>query len=170
MANQSNSLIKNDYFLQAGFIFIPEMATHISTVLGSCVSVCIYDKRRKAGGMNHFQFPFTDKKQSATPRYGNVATISLIHMLVKDGSKLKHLEAQVFGGAFNSKISPADIGSENVRVAKKILAERKIRIVSEDVGGQKGIKVVFNTGTNEIGVFRVDKLRNGDWYPYKDDR
>ena len=156
--------------MQSGFIFIPDMATQISTVLGSCVSVCIYDKRRKTGGMNHFQFPFTDKKQNATPRYGNVATISLIHMLINDGSNIKHLEAQIFGGAFNSKISPVDIGYENVMLAKKILIERKIYIVSEDVGGQKGRKVVFNTGTNEIGVFRVDKLRVRDWYPYKDDR
>ena len=47
---------------------------------------------------------------------------------------------------------------------------KKIAIVSEDVGGRKGRKVVFNTNTNEIGVLKVEKLRVMDWYPYENTR
>ncbi|MCJ7615365.1 MAG: hypothetical protein MUO43_02390 [Desulfobacterales bacterium] len=42
-----------------------------------------------------------------------------------------------------------------------------ISIVSEDVGVEKGTKIVFNTDTSEIAVIKVDKLRNKDWYPYE---
>jgi len=170
VTNQNNSPVKNDYFLQSGFIFVPAKSTDISTVLGSCVSVCLYDKKRKAGGMNHFQLPFIDEKPKATARYGNVATFALINMLLDDGSKIKNLEAQIFGGAFNPKISVYNIGRENIKTVRNILTKKRIRIVSEDIGGEKGRKIVFNTHSGEVAVLKVDNLRKGDWYPYESDR
>ncbi len=120
--------------------------------------------------MNHFQFPGIRKKNKATARYGNVAIPHLIRMMLAEGSKTKNLEAQIFGGAAGPEISTNHIGSENIKVARRILANKQIRIVSEDVGGEKGRKIVFNTGTNEIAVLKVDKIRKGDWYPYQSDR
>ena len=165
-----NSPAKNDYFLQSGFIFLPEKTTDISTVLGSCVAVCIYDKKRQKGGMNHFQLPFIYEQRKATARYGNIATVTLINMLVRDGSKIKHLEAQLFGGAFNPQISPQNVGRDNIKIAKKVLAQKRVRIASEDVGGEKGRKIVFNTYSGEVAVLKVDKLRQSDWLPYQSNR
>ncbi|MBN1275880.1 MAG: chemotaxis protein CheD [Deltaproteobacteria bacterium] len=139
-------------------------------VLGSCVSVCLYDAKRKAGGINHFQFPHTNERQNATARYGNVATITLIRMMLNDGSKRKHLEAQILGGANHPDICNKNIGRQNIMIARKILAKERISIVSEDVGGERGRKVVFNTHTNEMAVIKVEKLRSADWYPYENDR
>jgi chemotaxis protein CheD len=34
----------------------------VNTVLGSCVSACIWDKKTGMGGMNHFMLPDTDEK------------------------------------------------------------------------------------------------------------
>jgi len=158
------------YYLESGYIFLAEKPTSISTVLGSCVSVCIYDRKRKVGGMNHFQVPFATDSDQATARFGNVATITLIRMMIHDGSKIKNLEAQLLGGAYNRDVSPKDIGLENIIAAKRILTRERIRVASEDVRGGKGRKIVFNTGTNEIAVFKVDKLRESDWYPYKNNR
>ena len=170
MAIESNNLIAADYFLEPGHILLAATPTIISTVLGSCVSICIYDKKQKVGGINHFQYPYTRKKKESTAKYGNVAAITLIRMMVNNGSKIKNLEAQLFGGALNREISSTSIGLENIIIARKILAKERIRIVSEDVGGEKGRKIVFNTGTNEIAVMKVEKLRARDWYPYKNDR
>jgi chemotaxis protein CheD len=167
--NFKNNTTEN-YYLEAGYIFLAEKSTSISTVLGSCVSVCIYDRKRKVGGMNHFQVPFATDSDQATARFGNVATITLIRMMIHDGSKIKNLEAQIMGGAHNSKISPKDIGFENIMAAKKILNRERVRITSEDVRGGKGRKIVFNSSTNEIAVFKVDKLRESDWYPYRSNR
>jgi len=170
VTKKSNSLIHTNYFLEAGYLFLATKSTVISTVLGSSVSVCIYDRKQNVGGINHFQFPFTGERNQATARYGNVATIALIRMMVNNGSKIKHLEAQILGGAYNRKFSPKNIGLKNIIVARKILAREKINIVSEDVGGEKGRKIVFNTDTSEIAVIKVEKLRNKDWYPYEDHR
>lgn len=170
MTKKSNSLIHTNYFLEAGYLFLATKSTVISTVLGSSVSVCIYDRKRKVGGINHFQFPFTGERNKATAKYGNVATIALIRMMVNNGSKIKHLEAQILGGAYNRKVSPKNIGLENIMAARKILIREMISIASEDVGGEKGRKIVFNTDTSEIAVIKVEKLRNKDWYPYEDHR
>ncbi len=167
MTGDSNSLIKNNYFLQPGFIFLPSKTTDISTVLGSCVSVCIYDRKRKTGGMNHFQFPFVKKKQKATAIFGNVSTYALINMLINDGAEIGDLEAQIFGGAFNPEICPQNIGEDNIRIAKKILTKKNIRVVSVDAGGEKGRKIIFNTTSGDVVVLKVEMIRKEDWVPYK---
>jgi chemotaxis protein CheD len=170
MNDDNRSLAAGNYLLKPGYIYIADLHTVMSTVLGSSVSVCLFDRKRNVAGMNHFRLPSTRDPQKATADYGNVATVTLIRMMVHDGSDVKYLEAQVFGGAFNTEISPKDIGRENVAVARKVLLREKIRIVSQDVGGEKGRKIVFDPAKNETVVMKVDKLRKGDWFPYADDR
>ncbi|QTA85258.1 chemotaxis protein CheD [Desulfonema magnum] len=170
MSTESDKPVTVNYFLEPGYIFLATKPAIISGVLGSCVSVCLYDRKRKIGGMNHFQLPYAREKGLATAIYGNAAIVMLIRMMTSDGSKIKHLEAQILGGAYNPGISQKNIGQENIKVARRILAEKRISVVSEDVGGEKGRKIVFNTNTNEVAVIKVDRLRKGDWYPYESDR
>lgn len=169
MENEKHIPVNTNYYIKPGFMYLATEPTTISAVLGSCVSVCLYDNKLKTGGMNHFMLPSTDNKDQYTAKYGNVATHALIRMMLKNGSKKNDLEAQIFGGAFNSVISPKDIGRLNIKIAQKTLAKEKIKITSEDTGGKKGRKLVFNTTTNEIAVVRVDSLRKKDWHPYKED-
>lgn len=166
MLNESSSPVPAKYFLDPGFIFVALRPTIISTVLGSSVAVCIYDRKRKIGGMSNFQLPYIDDRKKTTARYGNVATLALIRMMLDEHSKAKHLEAQILGGSHNPEVSHKNIGRLNASTARKIMIKKRIRIISEDVGGEKGRKVVFNTHTNEIAVFKVEKLRSEDWYPY----
>jgi len=169
MTKQTDTPATMDYFLRPGFIYMPERPTVISTVLGSSVSVSLYDKKLKTGGMNHFLFPHGNREKS-TALYGNIAVPVLIRMMMDNGSRRSHLEAQIFGGAFNTDLSNRDIGQDNFRTARQILDRKHIRIVSEDVGGSKGRKVVFNTNSYEIGILKVERLRDSDWYPYDGDR
>lgn len=156
----------DEYMLKPGYIFLPHHPTVISTVLGSSISICLYDKQTGMGGMNHFLFPRREKTQRPTARYGNVAIAALIRMMINSGSTIKSMEAQIFGGAFHPKIMSLDIGKSNLEIARTILKKRKIRIVSEDVQGELGRKIVFNTSSCEIAVLRVERLRNSDWHPY----
>jgi chemotaxis protein CheD len=161
---------KKEYFLKPGYIYLPDRPTTISTVLGSSVAVTLYDKRKKTGGMNHFCFPRTQPGEKSTARYGNIAVLTLIKMMEANGSKMSAIEAQIFGGAFNSKYSKRDAGRENLNIARRILNSKKIKIVSEDIGGELGRKIVFNTATYEIVTMKVDRLRESDWFPYDGDR
>lgn len=158
------------YFLKPGYIYLTLTPTVISTVLGSCVSVCIFDEKKRIGGMNHFKMPKSPGRSMNTAVYGDVATRTLIRMMLAEGSKIGNLEAQVIGGAMNSDVSTEDIGRRNIEIALEILRKAGVRIVSEDSGGTKGRKIVFDTSTNTTAVIKVDRLRLADWYPYHDDR
>jgi len=168
--DETNNAVAVNYFLAPGYIYISTEPAVISTVLGSSVAVCLYDRKRKIGGMAQFQLPQIKDPKKTTARYGNVATLTLIRMMLEAGAKIKHLEAQLFGGACKKDLSNRDIGKENIKAARRVLKGKKIRIVSEDIGGEKGRKVVFHTNTCEIAVLKVEKLRQVDWFPYDNDR
>ena len=142
----------------------------VSTVLGSCVAVILWDRKRKRGGINHFQLPAFQKPNPPTARYGDASTVMLIRMMMQGGSKPKHLEAQLFGGAYNNDVSSKNVGRENIRIARKVLARYAIRVVSEDVGGERGRKIIYDSAANEVAVLKVDRLRQGDWHPYAGNR
>lgn len=120
--------------------------------------------------MNHFRYPVTRDRKKATADYGNVATLALINMMTGSGSDPRHLEAQIIGGAHNPDISTEDVGRRNVWVTRKVLIKKRIRVVSEDIGGRRGRKVVFHTLSNEVGIFKVVNIRKSDWMPYLSDR
>jgi chemotaxis protein CheD len=156
----------DNYFIRPGYIFLPAAQTKISAVLGSSVAVALYDKAMKKGGMTHFLYPEKNEADKPTAIFGDISTRTLIKMLLRKGSRKKYLEAQIFGGAFNNEFSDEDIGKRNILSARKILAGQNIPVTSEDTGGQKGRKIIFDTHTNEIVILKVDKLRKSDWYPY----
>lgn len=170
MTDTAQDLIQANYLIKPGFIFVTKTPTLISAVLGSCVAVTLFDRKRGFGGMNHFQYPKTAKPGQATARYGNVATYALVQAMLQYGSEPRHLEAQILGGAHHPEISPEDIGAENITVAGRVLQKLRIHSVSHDVGGKQGRKIVFNTATNEMVVLKMERLRKGDWYPYENDR
>lgn len=164
---EKESPVPLDYFLQPGYIFAPLQPATISTVLGSCVAVALHDRKRKVGSMNHFLLPVTPNGEKATARHGTASTIALIRMMVEAGSQIKNLEAQIFGGGHNPEFGRENIGLQNIKVARKVLIQKGIRVVSEDIGGVLGRKVVFNTHKNEVVVLKVETLRRGDWHPYQ---
>jgi chemotaxis protein CheD len=155
-----------DYFLSPGFIYLSEEPSLISTVVGSCVAVSLWDCKKECGAMAHFLYPSTDARAQASAKFGNVAIQYLIKLFLVEGSKVKDLRAQIFGGAISPTGGCERIGAENIRVAKRMLAGRRIPVISEDVGGTMGRKIVYNTAKNEAVVYKVNQLRKGDWYPY----
>ncbi|GBC60038.1 chemotaxis protein CheD [Desulfonema ishimotonii] len=170
MKDKTDKPVPVNYFLEPGYIFIASEPTIISGVIGSGVSVCLFDRKKMFGGMNLYQFPYVRERQKATARYGNASTPTLIRMMLNNGSDIRHLEAQILGGAYNRKISHDNIGQENIMAARKFLHRNRIAVTSEDVGGEKGRKVIFNTSNNEVAVMKVDRIRACDWYPYENHR
>jgi len=156
--------LQNDYqhYLERGHIYVSSGAGAVQTVLGSCVSVCLWDAEVRCGGMNHFVFPQTTQKEQATPRYGNVAMIALIKLMHEEGCNLSTMSAHIIGGGHPDGESES-IGSKNVEIARKVLKEKGINVLSEDVGGSVGRKVVFDLATGHVAVLKVHKLRTEDW-------
>ncbi len=154
------------YFLEPGHLYIATHPTLISTVLGSCVSVCLWDSKKKLGGINHFFLPGRSVEENTT-RFGTVAVRLLIKMLLEEGALKHHLKAQLFGGAKPIRNISMRVGEENVKVARKILIHYGIPIISEDVGGNLGRKIIFNTFNGEVAVVKVKSIQQTDWRKVK---
>jgi chemotaxis protein CheD len=156
----------NDFYLSPGHIYLSHEPAVVSTVVGSCVAVSLWDSKKEMGGMAHFLYPFTGDRHRATAQYGNVAVKYLVTMFLDLGVPQKNLRAQIFGGALMAPADCMKIAKENLQMARKILRTHRISIVSEDTGGNMGRKIVYNTHRNEAVVYKVNTLRQGDWYPY----
>lgn len=157
-----------EYFLRPGYVVFNAEPSILSTVLGSNVAVSLWDQKKKYGGMANFLYPVAKVREGATAQYGNVAIRCLVGMLLEEGVMQKDMKAQIFGGSRTDSAEGAKVARENIQTAKRILMKFHIAIVSEDVGGQMGRKVVYNTLKNEAIVYKVNNLRSDDWYPYID--
>jgi len=146
--------------INSGQIGFSENGEIFQTVLGSCISVCIFDQTKKIGGMIHYLLPFrgaSEREENLNPLdYGNEAIPLLLKKFKDSGSQPKDLKSYVIGGAeFNRPLKmnhlPVDIGAENIKVARKMLKAFRIPIEKEKVGTpSSGIVIRFNSQTGEI--------------------
>ena len=123
----------------------------ISTVLGSCVSVCLWDKQTHLAGMNHYLLPGNEEDTGNADR-GLSATRMLIKSMLNRKSCIEQLDAKVFGGC-NSLYQNNDlfrIGIRNVEMALLVLKEFDIHVAAKHVGGSYGRKIVLNTSTGKV--------------------
>lgn len=113
----------------------------ISTVLGSCVSVCLWDPVVRVGGMNHMLLPDAELdalEQSA----GAVDMERLINAMVRRGAERDRLRAKVFGGA--SMLSGVtDIGARNALFAIDYLKREGLSCDAASTGGDFARQVRF---------------------------
>lgn len=148
-----------EFYLHPGMVYVEQEPCEVTTVLGSCVSVCLWDSQLAIGGINHYLLPLWNGEGLPSLRYGNIAVRRLIDRVLMLGCERKNLRAKIFGGA--SMISATNmlfnVGGRNIILAEDMLAEEKIKIIGRDVGGNLGRKIIFNTHT---GVVRLKKLSN----------
>jgi len=148
--------------LAPGEYFASDKDLLINTVLGSCVSVILFDPVLKAGGMNHFMLADVKAKNTIdsffkVERYGLYAMESLINDFLKMGSKKSNLKAKIFGGSRVLETRRTiDIGDENIRFAEEFLKTEKIPVVNHDTGGRKARKIYLYTKTFKILLKRVN--------------
>lgn len=151
---------QSEYFLYPGAIFVHVEPYWVTTILGSCVSVCLWDQKLKIGGINHYLLPFWNGVGLASPKYGNIAIEKLIERMIRLGSRPNNLKAKIFGGAaiLERSRNSGHVGLKNIALARKFLKSAGIPIVDSDVGGNLGRKLRFNTVT---GVALVKILVEG---------
>ena len=139
------------HFLYASTLYADRKATEIQTVLGSCVSVCLFDQKLNFGGMNHFMLPLWNGEGLATAKFGNIAIEKLLERMLVLGSNKKSLVAKVFGGADQlGEHGCFSIGKRNILLANDSLASLNVPVVASNVGGTVGRKVLFNSQTGQV--------------------
>ena len=120
----------------------------IRTILGSCVAICLWDSRQRAGGMNHFLLPASREGQVASQRFADVATSVLLKKLSLLGCRPANLRAKIFGGSAmfqNRNRVAVNLGTQNVAAALHLMNCAGIPVAAQETGGTRGRKIIFNT-------------------------
>ena len=109
--------------------------------LGSCVGVCLYDRKAHAGGMLHYLLPNSvEKPRQARENpfmYADTGMKLLLKKLASMGAKKERMRVKIAGGAAVLKVAAKgfDIGKRNYLAIRKILWENRMFVEAEDIGG-----------------------------------
>jgi chemotaxis protein CheD len=147
------------HFLHPCTLFVHGEEHRVSTILGSCISVCLWDPCLALGGINHYMLPLWNGEGLATPKYGNIAINLLLEKMLALGCRQEHLTAKVFGGSrvIRGDAATISIGDRNVILAREILSSYGIPIAASATGGALGMKIQFNTRTGTVLIARLPK-------------
>ena len=148
-------------------MFVAGNPTIITTTVGSCIALCMYDPVNRIGGMVHIVLPrktdySREEKTDTLIRYADKAVPALLSRLISKGAKKEFIRAKMAGGAnmFPMFTHPIlEIGKNNAEAVKKKLAELGVPLVAEDVGGNHGRIVEFDVGS---GIMRVNTIDKGE--------
>ncbi len=143
----------------------------ISTLLGSCISACLYDPVKRVVGMNHFLLSANAYPQgppvpaAEAGRYGNSAMELVIDGMIRLGAERFNLRAKVFGGSsfFNTSTETdilSTVGDGNRRFISEFLRERGIPIVAGDMGGDQGRVIRFSSVDYSVQVRKIPKAKS----------
>lgn len=144
-------------YLLPGQLHTSAEPSQIKTILGSCVAICLWDKRRSAGGMNHFLLP-ASRGGEASLRYADEATRVLLEQLRVLGCRPPNLRAKIFGGSAilqNRNRYAASLGAQNVAVALQLMKEAGIPVIAQETGGAMGRRVIFNTDDGAVWAQKI---------------
>jgi chemotaxis protein CheD len=155
---------ENVHFLYPASLFASKTPHLVTTILGSCVAVCVYDPVIKVGGINHFMLPLWNGQGLASPKYGNIAIERLLEKMLSLGCFKNNLQAKVFGGGevIQTSVTQFNIGARNIKLALDMLDELKIPVIGQSVGGKLGRKILFNTETFEVKQKYIQKSIIGE--------
>jgi chemotaxis protein CheD len=132
----------------------------ITTVLGSCVSTCLWDPVERIGGMNHFMLPGDTASPgspwAASARLGVYAMEVVINDMIRLGADRRRLVAKVFGGArLLAGFDRLDVGAKNSEFVLEFLRVEGVRVLAQDLLDVYPRKVHFFVDTGVVQVKRL---------------
>ncbi len=149
--------------------FVTLTPTLVSTILGSCVAITIFDPVICVGGISHAFLPVLEEypeDDAEACRFVDSSIYHLLSQLRRHRVDQSRLEVKIFGGS--EVLLPAEantlaahghirqtVGSRNVTVARQVLASHGLRVTAQDVGGNQGRKLFFLTHTGGVWIKRL---------------
>lgn len=153
-------------FLKPGEIFVSREPVIVSTILGSCVAITVFNERLKAGGICHALLPENRSLQDdGYGRYVDSAIAHILRSMVAMGIRKEEMEIKLFGGADVLEILDAkksSVGRQNVERALEIVKSEGLLLTHSDVGGKTGRNIRFYTHTGAVLLRRIQRIPKVD--------
>lgn len=138
-------------YIYPGQLAVSQEPAALSTLLGSCVGVALYDPARRSGGLNHFLLPVGPQGTPPSFRYGDHALEELLGLLVEAGSRPRDLQAKIYGGNLVVEgLAAADVGARNISFARQWLEGRGIPVLESRTGAERGCRITLRTDTFDV--------------------
>ena len=160
-----------DVFLQPGEYCVGGAAHRIRTVLGSCVSVTLWDPASRVGAMSHFLLATRGARSKRVDdvcgldllaldaRYGDEALRLMLHDLALRKVAPTACRAKIFGGGNMFSHDHGDgataVGRRNGEAARGLLQEHGIEIESESLFGDGHRQIAFDVETGHVWARQV---------------
>jgi len=145
---------------------ISKIPTTITTTVGSCIALCMYDPIMRIGGMVHIVLPINPscEEKEMKQKYADTAVMALFTALILEGADKKRIRAKIAGGAnmfqkLDLKCKALDIGRSNTEMTKEKLAEFHIPLIAEDTGGNYARRIEFDTDSGKMTVCIGEKVK-----------
>ncbi|WP_442505461.1 chemotaxis protein CheD [Novipirellula sp. SH528] len=125
----------------------------LRTLLGSCIGLALYDRRRKIGGLAHIVLPESRGKTERLGKYIDTAIPGLIaKMQTFAGENLK-LTAKIAGGASMFSTSGVNnIGQQNIEACQQLLTDFRIPLLASHCGGERGRRMSFDIENGTVVI------------------
>jgi chemotaxis protein CheD len=127
----------------------------LTTILGSCVAVCVRDPDMHIGGINHFLLPEAGAAKSGTItndlRYGSYSIERLINTIMAHGGRREKLEIKIFG-ASSISLDNAQIGETNAKFVEDYFNREGLSVLAKDLRGQLPRRLMYYPSTGKAMV------------------
>jgi chemotaxis protein CheD len=158
-------IVPPDLDLQPGELYLARSPAILRTILGSCIGVTFWSQRLGAGALCHGVLPRcpqywpTGSTVEDGHRYVDFSIRYLARQFCALGASRKEIEVKMFGGAdvlsAGARPGRPTVGALNRLAAEQILAEEGLVISASDVGGNRGRRIHFHTGTGAVLLNRL---------------
>lgn len=142
-------------YLKPGELHFASGPTMVTTVLGSCVSVTMFERTSGFAAICHALLP--EGSRTDIFRYVDTSIIHMLDLFSERGMHPSRLEVKLFGGAdlIGAGRGRICVGRRNVAIARQVLAAAGLDVAAADVGGSRGRKLLFYTHTGEVLLKRL---------------
>ena len=151
--------------IQAGHLACSHEPALIFTVCGNGLVLTMRDKFKGVGAIAHCIYPRAKAGEKPSHFHADVAVRSLIRLFGRSPVAPEHrFEAQLIGGG-NYRGANHARALATANTVRTMMKRLKIPLVSEDIGGTLGRKIIFNTSTGETMILKTSRIRRSDWLP-----
>ena len=137
-----------------GQIAVASDSGTLRTLVGSCVSVALFDPRLHLAGLAHILLPESHGTTEEPGRFADTAITELLRQLNKlSRGKQPHWRANIAGGAaMFPGHEEVTVGTQNIAAVETLLRKNRIPIVAKACGGEQGRRVSIDVATGSMNV------------------
>jgi chemotaxis protein CheD len=153
-------LERREITVHAGQHYASREPCLITTVVGSCIALALWDPKARVGGLAHVLVPPLDDAEEAT-RFGAQAIDLLVCSMMKAGADRLQMRATAVGAARLLTIDEgeASVARRTLRFIRDFIARDGYPLMLEDTGGEAPRRLSFETDTGRATVGPVPRTR-----------